>query len=41
MSDGQEALAATSREEVKLRMLVFGREVQSVPGQSLSVLLRV
>jgi hypothetical protein len=37
---GQEALPATLREEGKLRVVAFEREVRIVPGQSLSVLLR-
>jgi len=37
---GQEALAATLREEGELRVVAFGREVRIVPGRSLSVLLR-
>jgi hypothetical protein len=37
---GQEALAATLREEGKLRVVAFDREVRIVPGQSLSVMLR-
>jgi uncharacterized protein (DUF608 family) len=37
---GQEALAASLREEGKLRLVVFEREVRIVPGQSLSVSLR-
>jgi len=37
---GQEALAATLREEGRLRVVVFEREVRIVPGRSLSVLLR-
>ena len=37
---GKEPLAATLREEGKLRLVAFDREVRIVPGQSLSVSLR-
>jgi uncharacterized protein (DUF608 family) len=37
---GQETLAATLREEGKLRVVAFEREVRIVPGRSLWVLLR-
>jgi hypothetical protein len=37
---GQDDLAATLREEGKLRVVAFEREARIVPGQSLSVLLR-
>jgi hypothetical protein len=37
---GQEALAATLREDGKLRVVAFDREVRIVPGQSLTVSLR-
>jgi len=37
---GQESLAATLREEEKLRVVAFDREVRIVPGQSLAVSLR-
>jgi uncharacterized protein (DUF608 family) len=34
---GTESLAATLREEAKLRLVTFGREARIVPGQTLSV----
>jgi uncharacterized protein (DUF608 family) len=37
---GRDALAATLREEGKLGVVVFDREVRIVPGQSLSITLR-
>jgi len=37
---GQEALAASLREEGNLRLVAFEREVRIVPGQSLTVSLR-
>jgi hypothetical protein len=37
---GQEPLAATLREEGKLRVVAFDREIRIVPGQMLAVSLR-
>jgi hypothetical protein len=37
---GTESLAATLREEGKLRLVAFDREVHIVPGQTLAVKLQ-